>query len=48
VIVDDIRYIGDPVFQDSVVAQAVGSVTAEGVSYFSAAGNMRNAAYHGK
>lgn len=39
VIVDDIGYLTQPFFQDGIIAQAVDSVTARGVSYFSAAGN---------
>ncbi len=40
VIVDDISYISEPLFRDGVVAQAVNAVKAQGVSYFSAAGNF--------
>lgn len=39
VIVDDVTYITEPFFEDGVVAKAVDDVTAQGVSYFSAAGN---------
>jgi hypothetical protein len=39
VIVDDIIYLAEPMFQDGIVAQAVDQVAAEGVSYFSSAGN---------
>jgi hypothetical protein len=39
VIVDDIIYLGEPFFQDGIVAQAVDEVAAAGVSYFSSAGN---------
>lgn len=39
VIVDDIIYLGEPFFQDGIVAQAVDDVAAAGVSYFSSAGN---------
>ena len=39
VIVDDIFYFAEPMFQDGVVAQAVNDVVGPGVSYFSAAGN---------
>ena len=45
VIVDDIGYPAEPWFRDGVVAQAVDEVVAEGVSYFSAAGNAADAAY---
>jgi hypothetical protein len=39
IIVDDIIYLGEPFFQDGIVAQAVDEVAAKGVSYFSSAGN---------
>lgn len=39
VITDDVGYFEEPFFQDGPVAQAVNEVVAEGVSYFSAAGN---------
>ena len=39
VIADDAAYFEEPFFQDGPVAAAVNKVTAEGVSYFSAAGN---------
>jgi len=39
VIVDDIIYLGEPFFQDGIVAQAVDDVAGEGVAYFSSAGN---------
>lgn len=42
VIVDDVGYFGEPVFQDGVVAQAVETVSAAGVLYLSAAGNGGN------
>ncbi len=37
--VDDIGYADEPMFQDGVIAQAIDPVTADGVTYFSAAGN---------
>lgn len=46
VIVDDIFYYEEPFFQDGVVAQAVNAVVAEGVSYFSAAGNDARHSYY--
>ena len=45
VIVDDLMYLDEPMFQDGVVAQAVDSVTASGVAYFSAAGNAGRKSY---
>jgi hypothetical protein len=39
VIADDLGYFDEPFFQDGIIAQAVDSVEAQGVAYFSAAGN---------
>lgn len=39
VIVDDVAWFIEPFFQDGPVAVAIDNVTAEGASYFSAAGN---------
>jgi PKD repeat protein len=41
IIVDDVYYYAEPMFQDGVIAQAVEQVTAQhGVAYYSAAGNQ--------
>ncbi len=42
IIVDDVSYLGEGVFQDDNVAQAVNIVTADGALYFSSAGNSGN------
>ncbi len=42
IIVDDIFYFQEPVFQDGVVAQAVNDAAADGCFHFSAAGNAGN------
>ena len=45
VIIDDVLYFAEPMFQDGIVAQAVDLVKARGVSYFSAAGNDGRQSY---
>ncbi|MEM6631945.1 MAG: T9SS type A sorting domain-containing protein [Bacteroidota bacterium] len=45
IIVDDIFYLAEPYFQDGVIAQAVTDVTAQGVAYFSSAGNSGRESY---
>ncbi|MEM8542400.1 MAG: S8 family serine peptidase [Cyanobacteria bacterium P01_H01_bin.119] len=45
VIVDDVIYLTESFFQDGIVAQAVDQVVADGVAYFSAAGNNADTAY---
>lgn len=39
VIADDVMYFAEPFFQDGIIAQAVDYVKAQGVTYFSSAGN---------
>ena len=45
IIVDDVGYPDEPFFQDGVVAQAVTAAAAQGVAYFSAAGNDARNSY---
>jgi hypothetical protein len=45
VIADDVGYFDEPFFQDGIVAQAVDAAEAQGVAYFSAAGNDGSLAY---
>jgi subtilisin family serine protease len=45
VIVDDIIFFAEPMFQDGVIAQAVDEVTAQGVAYFSSAANFGRQSY---
>ena len=45
IITDDITYITNPFFKDGLAAQAVNTVKALGVSYFSAAGNFGSKSY---
>src|SRR5262249_51203519 len=42
ILVDDVSYFREPVFQDGDIAQAVNTVVASGALYFSAAGNEGN------
>ncbi|WP_426574026.1 fibronectin type III domain-containing protein [Aquihabitans sp. McL0605] len=39
VIVDDVSYFNEPVYQDGIIAKAIADVTAAGVTYFSSAAN---------
>lgn len=46
VIVDDVGYLTEPMFQEGVIAQAVNTVTqTNGVTYFNANGNQSNTGY---
>ena len=45
VIVDDVLYLIEPMFQDGIVAQAVNQVVGGGAAFFSAAGNQGRLSY---
>jgi hypothetical protein len=45
VIVDDVLYLAEPMFQDGIVAQAVDQAKAAGAAYFSSAGNTARKSY---
>ena len=45
VLVDDIVYFSEPMFQDGLLSQAVDTVASQGVAYFSAAGNEARQSY---
>jgi hypothetical protein len=45
VIVDDLSYLNEPMFQDGIIAQAVDNAVASGVAYYSAAGNQGRESY---
>jgi uncharacterized repeat protein (TIGR01451 family) len=45
VIIDDVRYLAEPMFQDGIIAQAVDQVAASGVAYFASAGNNARQSY---
>jgi len=48
VIVDDIIYFAEPMFEDGIIAQAVDDVYRGGVAYFSAAGNDGRLSYESR
>lgn len=45
VVVDDVLYLNEPMFEDGIVAQAAEDAVAAGVPYFSAAGNQADSSY---
>lgn len=45
VLVDDVEYFDEPMFEDGVVSNAIDQVVARGVAYFSAAGNEGRQSY---
>ena len=45
VLVDDVEYLDEPMFEDGIVANAIDEVVARGVAYFSAAGNEARQSY---
>ena len=45
VIVDDVIYFAEPMFQDGIIAQAVDYVKSKGVTYFSSSGNEERQSY---
>jgi subtilisin family serine protease len=48
VIVDDIIYFAEPMFEDGIIAQAADDVYRDGVAYFSAAGNDGRLSYESR
>jgi subtilisin family serine protease len=48
VIVDDIIYFAEPMFEDGIIAQAADDVYADGVAYFSSAGNDARSSYESR
>ena len=44
---DDVTFLTSPFYQDGVIAKAVDSIAAMGVTYFTSAGNFGNKSYEG-
>ncbi len=45
VVVDDVIYFAEPMYQDGIIAQAAADCVSRGVPYFSSAGNQSNRGY---
>ncbi len=45
VLVDDVSYLEEPMFQESLITQAIDEVASKGVAYFSSAGNRGRLSY---
>ena len=45
IIVDDVLYLAEPMYQDGQIAQVIDSLKSEGIAYFSAAGNLADQSY---
>jgi subtilisin family serine protease len=48
VIVDDVIYFAEPMFEDGIIAQAADAVYRDGVAYFSSAGNDARLSYESR
>ena len=48
IIVDDVGYFDEPMFEDGVIAKAIDGVKGRGVAYFSAAGNEARQSYQAR
>jgi hypothetical protein len=48
IIVDDIYYFSEPIFEDGTIAQTIDQVTANGVKYIAAAGNYNGTTWYGQ